>query len=66
MRGFIVLGLLVSLLSGFTGASSRVDEAAGTAPDKWRWEKVDNASLALVGPSGILWRLNYDPALDTP
>jgi len=47
-------------------ATGRVDKATGTAPVKWRWEKTDNASLALVGPSGILWRFNFSPALDTP
>lgn len=64
-----VIAILVSLLGGLTAdlsTSGRLDETAQTAPVKWRWEMVDNASLALVGSAGLVWRFNYDPALDTP
>jgi hypothetical protein len=43
-----------------------VEATAGAAAKMWRWEKEDNASLALVGPAGLLWRFRYGPALDVP
>ena len=47
-------------------AIGRVEAPAGSAANKWRWEKQDDASLALVGPGGPVWRFRYDQALDIP
>jgi type 1 glutamine amidotransferase len=47
-------------------ATGRVDAAAGTGAGTWRWKREGNASLALVGPAGLLWRFLYDQALDIP
>jgi hypothetical protein len=33
---------------------------------KYRWEQVAGESLTLVGPWGILWRLNFAPGLTKP
>ena len=32
----------------------------------WRWEKIEGASLALIGPAGLLWQFRYGADLDTP
>jgi hypothetical protein len=37
----------------------------GPAP-KYRWESVENESLTLVGPWGIVWRFNFGPKLTKP
>ena len=47
-------------------ATGRVTETAGTVPAKWRWERAENVSLALVGPNDLVWRFNFEPTLDTP
>ena len=60
---------------GFQALLRRGVEWAGTghvAPEEakggaaWRWEIVDGASVALIGPAGVLWRFRYDPSLDVP
>jgi hypothetical protein len=33
---------------------------------KYRWEHVAGESLALVGPWGLVWRLNFGPGLTKP
>lgn len=50
MKSSTVITLLVSfsLLSG-----------AGAAPEKWEWKIDEGKSLALQGPDGLVWRLNY-------
>ncbi len=41
--------------------------SAGTARSpEWRFERIDGVSLALIGPSGVVWRFNYGPDLDVP
>jgi len=47
-------------------ATGRVEGPAGLAGPPWRWEKQDNAFLALAGPAGPVWRFRYDQALDVP
>lgn len=47
-------------------ATGLVAEAGGTSANAWRWEKEDNASLALIGPAGPLWQFRYGAELDTP
>ena len=46
-------------------ATGRVTEKARTA-EIWRWEDEKGRSLGLAAPSGLLWRFNYDTALDVP
>ncbi len=33
---------------------------------KYRWDQVEGESLALVGPWGLVWRLNFAPRLNKP
>lgn len=33
---------------------------------RYRWERIDGEYLTLVGPSGIIWRLNFAQTLDVP
>jgi type 1 glutamine amidotransferase len=47
-------------------ATGRIEAPAGPATNRWRWEKQDGASLALVGPRGPVWRFRYDRAIDVP
>jgi type 1 glutamine amidotransferase len=47
-------------------ATGRVSPREEADEPAWRWEREDGASLALIGPSGPLWRFNYDRGLDTP
>ena len=46
-------------------ATGRVTEKR-QAEKAWRWEDEKGKSLGLAGPAGLLWRFNYDPALDVP
>jgi len=47
-------------------ATGQVAASDQDGKESWRWEKADGASLALIGPAGVLWRFRYDPALDVP
>ena len=47
-------------------ATGRVAPADGKAPGTWTWENKAGSSLALLGPSGALWRFRFDAALDMP
>jgi type 1 glutamine amidotransferase len=47
-------------------ATGRVEPTPETAQKAWRWEEERNASLALVGPAGALWRFRYGADLDVP
>lgn len=41
--------------------------AAPRAPSpRYRWEVVPDESLALIGPCGIVWQLNFSPRLTKP
>jgi len=35
-------------------------------PDGWRWQEEPGKSVALVGPSGVLWQFHYDPTQHLP
>ncbi|MBI2497332.1 MAG: PmoA family protein [Opitutae bacterium] len=41
-------------------------QSPAKSPARFRWEQVENESLALVGPCGIVWRLNFGPKLTKP
>jgi type 1 glutamine amidotransferase len=47
-------------------ATGRVEPSPETAARPWRVEEEKDASLALVGPAGPLWRFRYGQTLDTP
>ena len=47
-------------------ATGRIAPDEPRSRDQWKWEIVDGASVALVGPAGVLWRFRYDPSLDVP
>jgi len=60
---------------GFQALLRRGVEWAGTGQaaleeprgkESWRWEIAAGASVALIGPEGVLWRFRYDPSLDVP
>lgn len=48
-------------------AAAPPQEKSASRPGRGlRWERLDGGSLALVGPSGVVWRFNYAPELDVP
>lgn len=57
-RRLTILALPAAVALGLFAACQK--ESGGP----WRWERVDGASLALVGPGGPLWRLNHGPDVD--
>ncbi|MFO7733533.1 MAG: DUF6807 family protein [Candidatus Aminicenantes bacterium] len=61
---FAVLGLAGCRGEGEGGPAGPRAGSAG-APE-WRFERVDGESLALAGPSGVVWRFNCSPELDVP
>ncbi len=56
--------VLPALLAGLVLAAGAAVAGAGSAAASWRWDRVAGISLALIGPSGEVWRFHYGRDLD--
>lgn len=54
-----------ALASGKAATAATVSAAVKPAL-KYRWEHIEKESLTLVGPCGIVWRLNFGASLTKP
>jgi hypothetical protein len=59
-----IVSVLVAAEDGADGTNS--DSTGKPAPTRYRWEQEIGETLALVGPYGIIWRLNFSPDLTKP